>query len=190
MPESATDRPTKAHEQVYMLTKSARYYFDQEAVREPAEWARWGDQTYSDNGAAEMYGNRIKPRTKEEIEKLRDESSGRNVRSVWEIVTASYEGAHFAVMPEELARRCLMAGCPEHVCRTCGNPLGWTDCDHDDYRPGVVLDPFLGSGTTALAARKLGRHCVGIELTEANATLISTRTGQQSLFAGPHDLRP
>ena len=81
---------------------------------------------------------------------------------MWEIATQPYAEAHFATYPEELVRRCLLAGCPEG---------------------GVVLDPFLGSGTTALVARKHGRRTIGIELNPAYAELAARRLSQLSLLA-------
>jgi DNA modification methylase len=89
-------------------------------------------------------------------------NEGRNVRSVWTIPTQPYPDAHFAVFPEELPRRCILAGCPEG---------------------GTVLDPFMGSGTTALVARNHGRRSVGVELNPEYAALAARRLGQQSLLA-------
>jgi site-specific DNA-methyltransferase (adenine-specific) len=144
------------------------------------------------------------------------------VRSVWNIATQPYAEAHFATFPEELVRRCLLAGCPPWVCSVCGLPrerivkttpmeirrsdrgeqmgefgrtqssgtmvspassetVGWSDCGHNTYRPGIVIDPFLGSGTTALVARHHGRHAVGIELNQAYAELAARRLQQLSL---------
>ncbi len=159
MPESVTDRPTKAHEYVFLLSKSSRYFFDQDAVRESASWARWGDQTTpkhanSDNGAW------MKPKSKAELEAKAE--TGRNVRSVWEIATQPYPEAHFATYPEDLVRRCILAGSPLN---------------------GTVLDPFLGSGTTAYVARKHGRRSIGIELNADYCDLAARRMQQQSLFA-------
>jgi DNA modification methylase len=90
------------------------------------------------------------------------EHSGRNIRSVWEIATQPYPEAHFATFPEELARRCIAAGCPED---------------------GVVLDPFVGSGTVCFVARKLGRRSIGIDLSAEYLDLAARRLQQQSLFA-------
>jgi DNA modification methylase len=167
MPESVTDRPTKAHEYVFLLSKQPRYFFDQEAVREPQEasslkrlatgwngdkvrgWPRKGQHNNFD---------RYMGKTAEEIAAL----PGRNIRSVWEIATQPYAEAHFAVFPEELPRRCILAGCPEQ---------------------GVVLDPFGGSGTTALVARKHNRRSILIELNESYCELAARRLQQQSLFA-------
>ncbi len=223
MPESVTDRPTKSHEQVFLLTRSPRYFFDQEAVREPTDDLLTKPRAFR-NGDSKVTlrndeGNMYEPR------------AGRNVRSVWEIATQPYAEAHFATYPEELVRRCVLAGCPEWVCGTCGKPrerlverestnpwserrdkgasagskergynenhgqgmshtlgvstqtVGWSDCGHNDYRPGVVLDPFLGSGTTALVARRLGRRSVGIELNQEYADMAAKRLSQLSLLA-------
>jgi DNA modification methylase len=228
MPESVTDRPTKAHEYVFLLAKQPRYWFDQEAVREPGQdWTRGGPgvgiQETHHYGAGNG-GNSGLPAI---AKRYKDgaAASGRNVRSVWEIATQPYADAHFATFPEELARRCILAGCPEWVCGTCGKPrerivqtqpgedakprlsderkanngflpphagyrgasvtatTGWSDCGHGDYRPGTVLDPFMGSGTTALVARKLGRRAVGVELNETYARLAARRLQQLSLLA-------
>ena len=89
------------------------------------------------------------------------DNGGRNIRSVWEIATQPYPEAHFATFPEELARRCIAAGCPEQ---------------------GVVLDPFVGSGTVCFVARKLGRHAVGIDLSAEYLGLAARRLQQQSLL--------
>jgi hypothetical protein len=230
MPESVTDRPTKAHEYVFLLTKQPRYWFDAEAVRERSI-TNDPRRPYTSNGALDGRGVWHSGERRDG-----DDFSARNVRSVWTIATQPYPEAHFATYPEELVRRCLLAGCPEWVCRTCGKPrerlveeivsrpkselrgkyaapdasvriggggstiglsnwhdgrndkvtrsLGWSDCGHnDDYRPGRVLDPFLGSGTTALVARRHGRACVGIELNPAYAQLAARRLQQLSLLA-------
>jgi len=176
MPESVTDRPTKAHEYVFLLTKSARYFFDQEAVRE--RWSgddRTGEPVHGSNGVLgqKQSGRRSGPDGRKVTRVVGADGSiqhrdgerwpngGRNVRSVWEIATQTYAEAHFATFPLELARRCISAGCP---------------------RDGVVLDPFMGSGTTALVARNLGRRSVGIELNADYCELAAKRLGQQSLL--------
>lgn len=278
MPESVTDRPTKAHEYVFLLSKRPSYWFDAEAVREPHKepWRGNGEverNNWSAGGTAESRGSHDTVRLYN--------PAGRNVRSVWDIATQPYPEAHFATFPEELPRRAILAGCPEWVCGVCGKArerivererpstrdarveklariqtergypnsgtgtnsttfgiaaadlpapvtVGWSDCrcsgggnhheplasakphailppavgsndaqdvrdehgkdvtagrDRQHYRPGIVLDPFLGSGTTAHVARKHGRRCVGIELNETYAQLAARRLQQLSLLA-------
>ena len=118
MPESVQDRPTKAHEYLFLLSKSKKYYYDKEAISEPAAWERWGKQT-----PLKIYrGSAIKARSKTEIlEKFGGKR--RNARTVWNIPTQSYSGAHFAVFPEKLVAPCILAGSSEHgCCSECGAP--------------------------------------------------------------------
>jgi site-specific DNA-methyltransferase (cytosine-N4-specific) len=338
MPESVTDRPTKATEMVFLLTKAPRYYYDAEAVREKdAGYASGNGFSGRQGGARDtmLDGGEGSP------ERFQP-GAGRNQRDWWFIPTQPYPNAHFATFPEELARRCIAAGCPEQVCRVCGKArervtqptaeygdmltkrphagefdlpkfnayvrecreasglskaevgealgvsgtavnwwegglymgapavrfpeweiyqqlksvigmderfdeglrcyrvriegewkqkaentlvegnrkggrsataqretLGFTDCDcgkdapslsdrnpassvgvpwdHEKtgkYRSGLTLDPFMGSGTVAHVARKLGRHAIGIDLNESYLELAARRLQQQSLFAG------
>jgi DNA modification methylase len=137
MPESVTDRPTKAHEYLFLLSKSPRYYFDADAVREaPAEYERkGGTATYTADG---FTTNGVGSKSLHQMN-----GSGRNLRSVWTIATEPYPGAHFATFPRKLVEPCVKAGSPEG---------------------GTVLDPFAGSGTTLLVAQALGRRGVGIDL--------------------------
>ena len=170
MPESVTDRPTKSHEYLFLLTKSARYYYDAQAIAEPATCADPrlvdGFVPMSDNGkragdpqARAQRWPGIGPQ--HAAERDRNESyepmemhPTRNARSVWSIPTSPYPEAHFATFPAEIPRRCILAG----------------------SRPAdVVLDPFMGAGTTGLVARRLGRSCIGIELNPEYATLAKHR---------------
>lgn len=126
IPESVADRCTKAHEYLFLLTKSAQYYYDADAIREPA------------------------------MDKGRENGPGRNKRSVWTIPTARFPDAHFATFPPGLVKPCVLAG----------------------SRPGdVVLDPFIGSGTTAMVARDLGRHGWGIDANAAYLDMAARRIG-------------
>jgi DNA modification methylase len=134
MPESVTDRPTKSHEYVFLLSKSQRYYFDQDTVREPAEWARWGNQTCKKDYRG------IQPIDMDSLNDRREQ--GRNIRSVWTVATAPFSGAHFATFPPDLIKPCILAGAP----------VG-----------GVVMDCFAGSGTTGKVAIELGRKAILIE---------------------------
>ncbi len=146
MPESVTDRPTRAHEYVFLLTKSARYYFDADAVREPVSetpgaqaWRRIFDPTKQPKEAAMKAAGKNGGPTGQ-----RDPNAARrNIRSVWIIATRPYSGAHFAVFPPELPERCIKAGSSEG---------------------GVILDPFAGSGTVGMVANRLSRRAVLIDL--------------------------
>ena len=154
MPESVTDRPTKSHEYIFLLSKSARYYFDQEAVKEPIldssiERLRhsWhGNKKRDWPGSAQNNIDRYcGTKSEEELSKIK--SSGRNIRSVWTITTKPmpkvFGAEHFATFPPEIPERCIKAGCP---------------------KGGVIIDPFFGAGTTGLVAMRLGRDFIGIEL--------------------------
>lgn len=158
MPESVTDRPTKAHEYVFLLAKSARYYWDARAVREdsvPSGWAaqrRRGEDTWAYGRAAGGTG----VNNTNGIGGTLPYENGRNARTVWTISTQPYPEAHFATMPPELARRCIAAG----------------------SAPGdTILDPFGGSGTTAMVATGLGRAAISIDLNPAYRPLAVDRVG-------------
>lgn len=129
MPESVKDRCTKAHEYIFLLTKSPNYYFDADVIKEP------------------VVG--------------KNETGLRNPRSVWTVATRPYKGAHFATFPPDLIRPCILAGAPEG---------------------GMVLDPFMGSGTTALVARDNGRFGVGCELNPEYVELIRQRMGPENVY--------
>jgi len=149
MPESVTDRCTKAHEYVFLLTKSARYYYDAEAVSEPYADGVGKDRLACPKAAVGRGSN--------EGQRMRSEfykNGSRNRRSVWTITTKPYSGAHFAVMPADLVDPCVKAGSREG---------------------DTVLDPFAGSGTTLAVALNLGRHAVGCELNADYAKLAEER---------------
>lgn len=152
MPESVTDRCTKSHEYVFLLSKSATYYYDAEAIREEATWERWGDQTVvkPQPGTASWIGNRT-------TDDLRAGRDTRNKRSVWTIATAPFPEAHFATFPPDLVKPCILAGCPEG---------------------GTVLDPFFGSGTTGMVANSLGRKAIGIDLNPEYLEMARKRVSQ------------
>ena len=174
MPESVTDRPTKAHEYVFLLTKSARYYYDASAISEPVTRGDAGS-TFTSGKTAEHQQGRAQSaesRMKRSGNKARTygddvgrpgshlgrgipwEGETRNARSVWSITTRPFKGAHFATMPPELARRCISAG----------SRVGDT-----------VLDPFGGAGTTGLVADRLGRHATLVELNPTYAAMARAR---------------
>jgi len=162
MPESVTDRLANRWEPILMLAKSARYWFDLDAILEPLTRPEATGHTFGGVnkgphggiGATERRrgGNAYTPR------------QGRNPGDVWTIPTQPFPGAHYAVMPPEVALRCVKAGC----------------------KPGgIVLDPFAGTGTTCEAARRLGRKAIGIDLNPASLDLaIKHRLGQSVLDFG------
>ena len=153
MPESVRDRPTSAHEKVWFLTKSPKYYYDAEAIAEDvaaATLSRLNQDVENQigstrgNGGAKPNGNM----------KAVGGTEKRNSRNVWSITTKPFKGAHFATMPPDLAERCIKAGCPEG---------------------GHVLDPFGGSGTTGMVAQQLQRNATLIELNENYIDIINDR---------------
>lgn len=235
MPESVSDRPTKSHEYLFLLTKEPKYYFDQEAVREPHTSTRWGGATITQPEDSKYAGESTgasSALSRPGREWNAYPEGGRNVRTVWSIATESYGDSHFATFPQELPRRCIKAGTSEGgCCPECGNPwerlvekpdfaeqpkrssdrwdfrngdrtsagqqwqdwrdanpdiqLGWAaTCGHaHEPVPCTVLDPFMGSGTTAVVARALGRHSIGIDLNRSYCNLAAGRLAQQSLLA-------
>jgi len=267
MPESVTDRCTKAHEYIFMLTKSARYWYDAEAVKEHSSGM---------SGGRFGYGGPDVGRLRQDSGRERPEDNGkRNRRSVWTIATKPYSGAHFATFPPDLIKPCILAGCPDKACPECGagwervvergtaphpnrwsktndaqqfsageneygeggglgvahtsTTVGWRPtcaCYDDAYRaefqrtrnqrkryqqdaadrwfrrarkhpgddswrrdPGLTFDPFMGAGTTALVAKRLGCNYVGVELNEEYAGMARKRVAntEANLFAGAAD---
>jgi DNA modification methylase len=186
MPESVRDRCTKAHEYLFMLSKSARYHYDTDAIAESSSWDPgkskmpdgW-DTGPGGHGAFHRNGREKGKRTDKQrghgrrhagfnarwdaMEKSEQCSGMRNKRSVWEVATQPFSEAHFATYPPALIEPCILAGCPEG---------------------GTVLDPFFGAGTTGLVADRLGRNCIGIELNPEYAAIAERRLNADSpLFA-------
>ena len=257
MPESVTDRPTRSHEHLFLFAKQEKYWFDAQAIAEPARehegragsFARDGAVSehvlpgqsaaqhranredrveYNGRGGASAFrgqGQDRKPGNGRANREGRDQKNigvgpTRNSRDVWTINTRPYREAHFATFPEELPRRCIKAGCPPLVCAECGKP--WerevtTEYKHHDKWfgekqdarhsrggagvgydepisktpgpwqpactcntatvPGLVLDPFAGSGTTGMVAVEEGRRFLGFELNEEYCDLARRRIG-------------
>lgn len=214
MPESVTDRPTRSHEYVFLLTKNEHYFYDGEAIREPAKET---SLQRLERGVSDNHKNISVPGKQiNSIHKPREHGDSyngrltRNKRSVWRVNPEPFSDAHFATFPTKLIEPMILAGCPAQVCSVCGAPYerqghkefmpqqdvsleraahrgkmadenhwkgfprGTTQfvtegfkptCDHNaPSRSGLVLDPFMGSGTTALVARKLGRNYLGCDL--------------------------
>ena len=238
MPESVTDRPTKAHEYLFLMSKSQQYFYDKDAVRE-AHSRDWSGGK-SGGSLGPQGSKKIQPREGDpnyrggHSQWERDaypepNPAGRNRRSVWTISTKPYPGAHFATFPPDLIKPCIMAGTSEKGrCSSCGEQwervadrtvsksmqtgnawqegrekahhhgpsrpgsfhgaqsatIGWRcgcECDADP-ESSIVLDPFLGSGTTGMVCQDLGRKWIGFELNEDYAPLIEQRTKQIGLF--------
>lgn len=181
MPESVTDRPTKAHEYIFLLTKSARYYYNGAAIREPYaastvtqfEKAYTGQATKAYDGTGAQNPSDVKRRIVDKqrghgrrhagfngrwdsMEKHEQMASGANKRTVWTVATQPYPEAHFATYPEALIEPCILAGSREG---------------------DTVLDPFNGSGTTGAVSVRLQRHYIGCELNPAYITLARKRIG-------------
>lgn len=199
MPSSVADRLTASWEPIYFFVRSPRYYFDLLPIREPhktkpgkprpisrsgkygAEQAHWaGPLAGSNNGIA-----------KARAEGRPGHPDGRNPGDVWTVHTAGYTGAHFATYPLRLIERPILAACPERVCTACGLP--WHRVRRElvascacgaRWRPGVVLDPFMGAGTTAIAAERAGRDWIGIELNPSYRRLALERIAGDRVSRG------
>ncbi len=197
LPSPVRDRLTNAHEFVYFFAKRASYFFDLDAIREPLQSRRapssgsrtpqavLGPLAGGRDGLVEM------ARTGRSGHPL-----GKNPGDVWRIGSASYRGAHFATFPPELIRRPILATCPPRVCTDCGQPWRrstrrvifrrgrpqsrpFVPCDcRTATRPGLVLDPFFGTGTVAEVARRHGRDWLGIELNRTYTGLAEARIGR------------
>lgn len=240
MPESVTDRCTKSHEYIFLMSKSKQYYYDADAIKTPILEDK-GPQTFGGKKARESQMNGGDPRNGHRSDKNSQlgkvwkpkgyehrgtgdqkltghsgnfDSDGNligdgmaNKKSVWTVTTKPFSEAHFATFPQDLIVDCIKAGCPEFVCNKCGrareriveneykihenwygdkskeskhsrgkagnsykekigiNQVGFTDCGcNAGFSPGIVLDPFMGAGTTALVSRKLNRNFIGFEL--------------------------
>jgi len=146
MPESVKDRCTKSHEYLFLLSKNKHYYYDNESIKEPAK--DWGTRDRS-KGKYHNEGTGLQPHSG-----LTKSYPTKNKRSVWSITNKPYKGSHFATFPPDLVEPCILAG---------------------SKRGDIVLDPFIGSGTTAMVAKQLGRYYLGCELHEEYKELIDQR---------------
>jgi DNA modification methylase len=145
MPESVTDRCTKAHEYIFLLSKNQKYYFDNKSIKEPltnSSLSRLSQDIENQNGTTRANGGM---KTNGNLKAVGDIELGRNKRSVWTVTTKPFKEAHFATFPEDLILPCVLAGCP---------------------KGGIILDPFNGAGTTGVVAKKNFREYIGIELNE------------------------
>ncbi|MCB2189313.1 MAG: site-specific DNA-methyltransferase [Deltaproteobacteria bacterium] len=207
MPEAVRDRPSKAHETIFLLTKAPRYFYDQEAVRvsfRPKSLERVAQNIEAQAGSLRVVGKTTGP-----MKARGNPEVGANLKTVWPIPSAQCKEAHFAAFPEALAETCILAGTSAiGNCPACGRPwervfqrdamitrkgpkadgygsrttaglsgtmvkppaaktVGWRPtctCGAGEPAPAVVLDPFVGSGTTCRVADRLGRHGIGLDL--------------------------
>jgi DNA modification methylase len=157
MPESVQDRCTKAHEYIFLLSKSQKYYYDADSIKEDAVGEQGGAPLKATNPKYRQGDSKL---VNSGLSNGWQPSEFRNKRSVWTVNPKPYAGAHFAVFPSDLIEPCILAGAP----------VG-----------GIVLDPFMGSGTTAQVAQDLGRKYLGCELNTEYGKLQQKRLAQQSL---------
>ena len=148
MPESVKDRCTKSHEYIFLLSKSKNYYYDNEAIKEPAQ--DWGTRDRS-KGKYHNKGTGLAPHSG-----LTESYPTKNKRSVWSVTNKPFKGSHFATFPRDLIVPCIKAG---------------------SKKGDIILDPFMGSGTTAMVAKELGRNYLGCELNKDYGDLINKRLG-------------
>ena len=168
MPESVTDRCTKSHEYIFLLSKSVRYYYDAAAIAEPASEGtdlgllRGRNAGGDDSDKVAWHAQSIAKRQANGVDSRTAGSGTRNKRSVWTVATQPYREAHFATFPPALIRPCVLAGCPVQ---------------------GTILNPFGGSGTVGEVAEMEGRNSILIELNPKYVELAEHRTSQKGLFA-------
>jgi DNA modification methylase len=199
MPASVADRLTCSWEPLYLLVRSPTYFFDLDVVREPhrstARRSVVKEGKYE--GAHPEWAGPLAGKNDGLLRARREGRAGhplgKNPGDVWAFSTATYKGAHFAVYPEQLIERPIRLSCPQKVCANCGSPWGRPrqrhrladlapTCVHrGPTKPGTVLDPFLGAGTTAVVAARLRRRWIGIELNPTYADLATTRVRSQQL---------
>jgi DNA modification methylase len=173
MPESVTDRPTKAHEYIFLLSKSERYYYDHEAIKEQAVYSPMDPANNWQRDSGKMTKCQVPCQSK--IQHRQDRKRGefggkyadlegresfrairqfRNKRTVWTVSTKPFSEAHFATFPPDLIKPCILAGAPSD---------------------GIVLDPFMGAGTTGVTALELGRNYLGFELNKEYCEIAERR---------------
>ena len=157
MPESVKDRCTKSHEYIFLLSKNKKYYYDNEAIKEPVK-QDWGTRNRT-NGKYHNSGSGLSPHSG-----LTKSYDRKNKRDVWSITNKPYKGSHFAVFPPDLITPCILAG---------------------SEKGDIILDPFMGSGTTAMVAKQLGRDYIGCELHEEYGNLIDQRVPVEKVAHSP-----
>ncbi len=153
MPESVTDRCTKSHEYIFLMSKSQKYYYDADSIKtELSQGSILRAVNQSESLKDQIGSDRVPGKTNGNMKAVLTE--GANKKSVWTVTTKPFKEAHFATFPEDLIVDCIKAGCPVD---------------------GVVLDPFMGAGTTALVSRKLNRNYIGFELNKDYISIATKR---------------
>jgi DNA modification methylase len=200
MPTSVRDRLNTTWEPIYLLVRSPHYFFDLDAIREPHRTkprsrnvTRGKYELHQERWAGPLAGANdglMRVRAAGRV----GHPKGKNPGDVWSIATAGYRGAHFATFPVQLVAKPMLATCPERVCEICGIAWGRAATGLQSactcgapWRPGLVLDPFMGAGTVAVAAESLGRDWLGIELNPDYATLAMERIEEARAARGARE---
>jgi DNA modification methylase len=200
VPSSMKDRTTRSHEYMFHMTKSDKYWYNQDAIREPhltndnrpinSRMKEYRGKMDADDISESVSSPRARLTRGEKYDRSKYyHPKGKNKRSVWNIPTQSLKENHFATFPEALVRICLSSGCPKQVCSECNAPYVMIDdawikkcsCVSSEHHPGIVFDPFMGSGTTAVVARKLGLDYVGCEINPSYVTIAENRINEVSI---------
>jgi site-specific DNA-methyltransferase (adenine-specific) len=203
-PSSVRDRLSCTWEPLYLLVRSERYYFDLDAIREPhtttrkparqVPRAKYGGKRPAWAGPLAGANDGL---TRAQADGRSGHPLGKNPGDVWTLATAGYRGAHFATFPLRLVERPILAAVPDRVCTICG--ANWkqngavfcADCTcRAPWRPGVVLDPFIGAGTVAIAAERHHRDWIGIEVNPEYAALAHQRIDAERVKRGSKEDRP
>jgi len=203
MPSSVKDRLSCGWEVIYLLVRQQRYHLELDTIRMPPRSKGGGKPRSTIGGPIEgsgrpswagpLAGSNVGLKQMKALG-LVSHPLGKNPGDLWRLPAANFKGRHFATFPPVLVRRALLAGCPERTCVSCGEP--WTRASarqigrlavrgelapscacKRDWRPGLVIDPFLGAGTVGVVAKELGRDWLGIELNPSFARMAATRIG-------------
>jgi len=192
MPDSTRDRLTNVFEYVFMLTKAEKYFFNLDAIRSPykkttLKRVRYYSNKFSSTKNGVKLGKGVTNGGVPVWINLNE--LGKNPGNLWSIATHPFHDAHFAVFPEQLVEPMIRVGCPKFICRKCGFIKNWNgkivqnkaECNckiENKWKPGIILDPFFGTGTVGVVAKKLGRDFVGIELSDKYIKMANKRLYQ------------
>ncbi len=179
MPESVTDRPSKAHEYIFLLTKKAKYWYDQEAIREEAssDWKNRGGSLLNNTGwhTSARGEDATRRNNRDDVD-----GSVRNKRTVWSVATKPFKGAHFATFPPDLIEPCILAGCPSRVCVECEEP--WVRVvEKSRATHGKTEDPTMKTGRKGMNRKRLGqsdKYILGVSQPELAVMLKRAARGK------------